>query len=249
MPTSEIIQPISKTDIFEALTPLLKSMPTKGKVQDRMEGYFLALASFTKAEIVAGIRKFMSGECVGIKTEFVPPPPQLAQIVREAAGIQQAIARSEDQSQTLYGYRRPRSPVIARNVTRNQVTEGRSGGIFPAGCIWCPGPYGENQDFGDLYDPDPDWQQAKPINPRDDEVTYSGQVRQPPVFGVKPFRNFVEPKEGDGQQLPLLTPPTIHDYSNETIEVSDYLLKQLDQKKQADAEFNQQFPDEEGPQR
>ncbi|HMF69152.1 MAG TPA: hypothetical protein VK602_16265, partial [Phyllobacterium sp.] len=155
----------SKIDILEVLTPLLRTMPTKGKVQDRMEGYFIALAQFTRADIEAGVRKFLSGQCAGVKSEFVPLPPQLAQIVRDVSGVEEAHRKAEEASTKYHAFAKPQSKLLARGITRDQVREGRGGGIYPPGCIWCPPPLGdggESRDFGDLYAPDPDWRPSRP---------------------------------------------------------------------------------------
>lgn len=232
MPTSSPQPAASKADIVEALAPLLRTMPSKGKVQDRMEGYFIALGGFMRTEIEAGVRKFLSGECAGVKSEFVPLPPQLAKIVREAAGVQEAVARAE-QGKTEYSFRRPRSKIIARNITKDQVREGRSRNVYPAGCIWCPGPQG-NAEYGDLYSPDPDWDFARPVNAPEPEPTEPRQYRQPPNYAVQQLLDVTEPQR-DEPEMEIIPPPKIHDYSQEPVEATPSLLKNLDDHAKSDA--------------
>lgn len=224
----------TRLEIFEAITPLLRTMPSKGKVQDRMEGYYLALGGFPRSDIEAGVRKFLSGECVGVKTEFVPPPPQLAQIIREAANIEKQQAEAEAPKPKVYAYNRPNSNVIARNITKDQVREGRGGGLFPPGCIWCPNPYGDDQTWGDLYGPDPSWRGAWPVG----EQRPAGQVAFEPDrylarASLKKMRDFTEPSQTYEPEAELIPPPQIHDYSKEPLEpASPELLRSLEQKQQ-----------------
>lgn len=236
MPSTDIKPATSRAEIIEALAPLLRTMPSKGKVQDRMEGYFIALASFSRVEIEAGVRKFLAGECDGVKTEFVPPPPQLAQIVRESAGHQLAKANAETATK-LYSYLRPNSKLLAKNITKNQVVEGRGGGIYPPGCIWCPGPLGDNQDFGDLYAPDPAWRGAWPVGEQRPQGQAPGEPdRYLARASLQKLRDFSEPAETYEPEMELIPPPTIHDYSTEPLDPpTPQLLKNLEDHAKMDA--------------
>ena len=244
MQSTEVIPATSRADIAEALAPLLRTMPSKGKVQDRMEGYFIALARFSIDDIEAGIRKFLSGEVVGVKTEFVPPP-QLAQIVRDAAGIQEARRQQEEISR-LYQYKTPNSPVVERHCTKAWARQLIENHVHERGCIWCPAPLGDDQTYGDLYAPDPAWTCARLLNAPPPDSTAEPIHRPLPRYGVHPLLDFSEPRREQEPQ-PQPQPPQIHDYSQETtIEASPFLLKQLEDKRRSENEFAEQFPAEEG---
>jgi hypothetical protein len=121
-------------------------------------GYAEALLGLTYPAIVAGIRKFLRGECEGVSTKFCPHPPELASIIRSAV-----YAAAPKPTGKLYRYKPPKSAILKRGIMKGDAWDAIENGVYPRGSIWCPGPIGDKPEVGDLYGPDPTWQRAVPL--------------------------------------------------------------------------------------
>jgi len=217
----------SKADIFDVMEPLMRTMPSKGKVDDRMEGYFIALAGFTRKEIERGVRRFMSGSYEGVRSEFVPPPPQMAQIVRGTA--ERDHVAKPGSLPKFSGFNPPVANILERRITKQDARQLVDDGVHPKGSIWCPGPLGENDHhLGDLYGPDPAWEPAH----------YLGEGARRSPFEVRLARGrqafdhqAATARKPKVQAEPEAPPePTIHDYSQETeIEITPEMQRWLEQ--------------------
>lgn len=80
-------KPATSAEISEAMEFLFRAgLPfQRGTNADNVAlAYIDALHGMSTAAIMAGIRKFLRGECEGVSPKYVPTPPELARIVRTA---------------------------------------------------------------------------------------------------------------------------------------------------------------------
>jgi hypothetical protein len=123
-------------------------------------GYMHALQGFPVEAIAYGIQRFLRGECEGINPRFCPHPPELANIVRGTLADRPRFVGNG----TIYRYRMPKSQMLERNCSKDWARGLVRQGVHPHGSIWVPGTIGEKPEIGDLYGPDPDWENAVPLN-------------------------------------------------------------------------------------
>lgn len=77
--------PASIAEISTALQVLFGALPfQRGKSDVTALAYVEALQGVSLDAVTAGIRKFLRGECENVSPRFVPTPPELARIVRNA---------------------------------------------------------------------------------------------------------------------------------------------------------------------
>lgn len=124
--------------------------------------YMDALSGYPMQAITDGIRKFLRGECEEVSKKFCPHPPELASIVRGCIP-----SRPEGRpTGKLYSYKAPKSKCLERNIGKDHARRLVDQGVFPRGSIWLPGDFKDSPQTGDLYAPDPEWQPAKPFEPK-----------------------------------------------------------------------------------
>lgn len=150
---------ISKAELAEIIAPMLKAMRLpKGIDPDGLkDGYFMAVAGFTRREVEDAFMRFMRGEAEGLSKTYMPTPPELADIIRNKP-IERAV---HGEGRKRRAYRKPGSRILESSISKDRARELVRNGVHPHGSIWCPGPFGApDVGLGDLYGPDAGWNAA-----------------------------------------------------------------------------------------
>lgn len=241
-----VIEPrASKAELAQPLGALFRAMPqARGtRAADRLDGYMTALSGFTLDEVEAGIAKFLRGEIDGISQKYCPHPPELAAIVRKVSA--DTVEPSAPKAR-LWRYRRPKSGILERNITKAWALHLVDNRIHPRRSIWCPGPINDNPDYGDLFAPDDDWKPAAPLDSPPPQTTApfveanpAARARVQELLRKTGHHVWQNGQIVDPKPAPPPEPRKVPDYSGDKIEITEELAAQL--KARADQNFSERI--------
>lgn len=141
---------------------LVLPMPRDFELDDKTNiEYQRALVKFDPDILSEAVDRILDGR-IARKTNKFPMVTELAAMVRS---VQDERAGADEKAQRkLYRYTPPKSKVLERNITKERASELCRNGVHPRGSIWCPGPVNDRPEYGDLFGPDPLWQNAVSID-------------------------------------------------------------------------------------
>lgn len=161
----QLSTPATTAQIAEALQVLFNSMPLpRGSDPDKAAiGYVTALKGFTQEAIVAGVSRFLRGECEEVSQKFCPHPPELAAIIRRTVHTvaQKTTYRPVERVPFLERIERKRReyahrPILFTDVSYDQWRMLSRSGQVPVGGVWVAS-------LGTVYGPEPKvhWEAAE----------------------------------------------------------------------------------------